>query len=450
MVRSVAILALCSVGAVWLSPVRIVIALALGLMLAAMVCDMLMTPSPRLLDVRRRMPERAGLSNDFVRVACIEAGPRVRLRDGLEIELWEECSPALEVRARTRSGESVPPAPGDPTGGSDHGTLPVSGVLELTRVYRSSRRGIEGVGDLRLRLTGPLGLVQRQARLTGELTVAVEPALLGLRNTLRLAASERWRDLGVRHVRRRGGLTEFESLRDYVPGDDVRQMDWKAFARRGRPTVREYQEEHGQELLLLVDAGRRMGATTAEGTQRGWTKLDHALDTALQIAAVALDRGDRVGVCVFDATLRAFVPPARGARQWVRLSRAVFDIEHSDRESDLEGALREVGVRQRRRAMLLILSDVADPLSVEHQRRALQVGARHHKVLFAGLDDPSLRRAAEGRGTQRAAVRAAALGLVAEREAGLRQLARSGVRVLDTLPAEAAAPLLAAWLDARR
>ncbi|MEE8467556.1 MAG: hypothetical protein V3T22_03835, partial [Planctomycetota bacterium] len=108
MVRSVAILALCSVGAVWLSPVRIVIALALGLMLVLMVCDMLMTPSPRLLDVRRRLPERAGLSNDFVRVACIEAGPRVRLRDGLEIELWEECSPALEVRARTRSGESVP------------------------------------------------------------------------------------------------------------------------------------------------------------------------------------------------------------------------------------------------------------------------------------------------------------------------------------------------------
>jgi len=450
MVRSVAILAVCSVGAVWLPQVRFVIALSLGLLLLFMVFDMLLTPSPRRLEVQRRMPERVGLSNDFERVVSIEADSQLGFKEGLELELWEECSPALEVRARTQSGQSEPPAPGDPTGGPDHGTLPRSGVLELTRVYRASRRGIEGVGDLRVRLTGPLGLVQRQVRLTGELTVAVEPALLGLSNTLRLAASERWRDLGVRHVRRRGGLTEFESLRDYVHGDDVRQVDWKAFARRGRPTVREYQEEHGQELLLLVDSGRRMGATTAEGAERGWTKLDHALDTALQIAAVALDRGDRVGVCVFDASLRAFVPPGRGARQLARLSRAVFDIQHSTLDSDLEGALREVGVRQRRRAMLLILSDVADPLSVDSQRRALQVGARHHKVLFAGLDDPSLRHAAEGRGGERTAVRAAALGLVAEREAGLRQLARSGVRVLDTLPAEAAAPLLAAWLDARR
>lgn len=460
--RAVLALVAASVAAIWLSGARVGVALADALLLALAAVDFLATPSPRRLDVRRSLPERAGLSCDFVRVARVHAGRAA----GLELELHEEFSPALEVRARSvlteraraeRFGRDAGllaglarPVPGDPSGGPDLARLPAEGPLDLRRVYRASRRGVEGVGELRLRLTGRLGLIQRQARLVGERTVAIEPPLAGLRHTLQLAASERWRDLGVRRVRRRGGLTEFESLRDYVHGDDVRLVDWKAFARRGRPTVREFQEERGQELVLLVDCGRRMGAVTEEGAERGWTKLDHALDTALQLAAVALGRGDRVGICAFDAAVRAFVPPARGARQLARLSRAVFDLAASDRESDLEWTLRELAVRQRRRALLLILSDVADPLSVEHQRRALAVGARHHRILFAGLDDPSLRRAARGEGAERPAVRAAALGLAAEREAGLRELAGAGVRVLDSLPAESAGPLLAAWLDARR
>ena len=153
---------------------------------------------------------------------------------------------------------------------------------------------------MRLRVRSPLGLVWRQGRLPGSQRIAVEPALAGLKNTLRLAASERWRDLGVRSLRRRGGMTDFESLRDYVPGDDVRFVDWKAFAHRGRPMVRQYQVERGQELILLLDCGRRMAATTAAGRTRGWTKLDYALDAALQLAAVALQEGDRAFLMVFS------------------------------------------------------------------------------------------------------------------------------------------------------
>jgi len=99
---------------------------------------------------------------------------------------------------------------------------------------------------------------------------------------------------------------------------------------------------------------------------------------------------------------------------------------------------------------VLVLSDVADPLSVDLQRKALAEGARMHRILFAALDDPALRAAAEGRLPIEAPVRAAALGLQEERRTGLRRLHGAGARVIDTLPAEAAAPLLAAWLEARR
>lgn len=418
-----------------------------GILALAVIADMLSTPSPDGLGVGRSIPPASGLSQDFQRLVRVD----VRGAGGLKLELREEFGAALEVVQRTVARDELgPPSVDDPTGGPDELRLPQSGSVDILRVYRSSVRGVQSVGHMRLRLHGRLGLILRQKRLVGMGQVSVKPPLLGLSNTLKLAASERWHDLGVRRLRRRGGLTEFESLRDYVDGDDVRLIDWKAFARRGRPTVREFQEEQGQELILVVDCGRVMGATTARGDERGWTKLDFALDTALQIAAVALQGGDRVGIAAFDSKIQRFVAPVRGSRQLARLQEAVFDLLPSGQESDLAGALQGLAVRHSRRATLLIISDVADPLSVPRQMRALATGGRQHRVIFASLDDPALRHVAEGREPERAAVRATALALAHEREVGLGRLSASGVRVLDALPAEAAAPILAAWLDARR
>jgi len=414
-------------------------------LVAAVLVDLARTPRPDRLGVARRAPARAGLSQDLeriVRISAREGGESA----GLAVEVREEFPASFEV-----VGAAVP---GDPTGGPDRCRLPPQGHVEVARVYRPHERGVHALGDLRLRVEGPWGLVQRQSRLAGSTRIEVEPPLLGLRRTLRLAASERWRDLGVRLLRRRGGLVEFESLRDYVHGDDPRLLDWKAFAKRARPIVREFREERGQELVIAFDCGRRMAATTAEGEARGWTKLDHALDAGLQIAAVALQRGDRVGCLAFDSKVRAWLPPARGSArgkgQLERIRDTVFGLVASAKESDLDRALRELGLLQRRRVLVLVLSDVADPLSLDRQRRALAVGSSRHKILFAGLDDPSIRAAAEGKLPVDAAVRAAACALIEERRESMRQLHGAGVRVLDTLPAEAAAPLLAAWLEARR
>ena len=430
-----------------------VVALAADAVLfAGFVADALATPRPATLTVDRVCPERAGLEQEFERVVTIEPGRGA----GLELELREEFAPVFEVVARdVGEAELAPPLLDDPTGGPDRTRLAPDAATRLVRRYRSSVRGVHTLGDLRLRVRGPLGLLWRQSRLSGEQQIAIEPALLGLARTLRLAASERWQDLGVRRLRRRGGLTEFESLRDYVHGDDPRFVDWKAFARHGRPFTREYQEERGQELILLVDTGRRMAATTSAGAERGWTKLDHALDAALQLAAVALDAGDRVAIGTIGARLERFVAPARGRRHFARLRNAVFDAAPSGRESDLGRALRELAVLHRRRAMLVIVTDIADPLSIPAQRRALQSGSRRHKLVLAALDDPSLRVASSGvdpeTGTPvRAAVRAEALALSHERATACAELAGSGARILDALPAEAAGPLLAAWLDARR
>lgn len=433
------------------------------------VVDWARTPLPSRLDPRRKLPARIGLGVPFTRTLRLDVDHEPRAR-GLGVEIDERFSPALAVLERSFAPRTAsdpngvvplaPPAADDPGGGPDVARLPARGKLDLRRVYVSSLRGVHGVSDLRLRITSPWGLVQRSGRLVLDQTIEVEPALLKLGNSLKLAASERWRDLGVRMIRRRGGMTEFESLREHVIGDDVRIVDWKAFARRGRPIVRQYQEERGQELILLVDCGRRMAATTSEalpktrgtrvGVSAGATKLDHALDAALEIAAVALQEGDRVGIMAFDSAPRVWVPPTRGRAHFGVLRRRVFALEARSDESDLSRALRELSTRHRRRALVLILSDVADPLSVERQREALRAGSRRHRVVFAGLDDPMLRAVVDGRSDADASLRAASFELLEERRAGLRRLASAGARTLDALPAEAAAPLIAAWFDERR
>lgn len=432
----------------WAEAARLLVWSLDGLLAIVVVVDFLRTPAPRRALVDRSVPERVGLSRSFERAIVVEH-PRGA---GLALSLSEELPAAFEV---------APPAPAQPGAAEDeeHARFDEHGRARFERRYRSRRRGVFELGAVRLRIASPWGLLEREARLEGRQPVAVEPALLDLGKTLALAASDRWMDLGVRRMRRRGGERDFESLREYVPGDDVRRLDWKAFARRGKPMVRQYQVERGQELLLLVDCGRRMRATVAQdagrdaGAAAGWTKLDWALDAALQIAAVALSKGDRVGAAAFESGLLAYVAPARGARQLSRLSERLFGLQPSVVEGDLARALRELAVRHRRSATVLVLSDVADPLSTEPQKEALATASRRHRVVFAALDDPDLRAAADGRPVGErpvpAAVRAVALEHVEERARSLDQLRASGARVLAALPSEAAGPLLAAWLEER-
>lgn len=434
------VLLVLAAGAAFVPGLRVAVLVGDVLLSCAFVLDGWRAGDPARLRLRRMAPERVRLSQAFERTLEL-AGARA----GLAVTAFED-HPATFAALSDATEVALAP------GASEQGLFDAEGRVAFVRRYRADLRGRFAFGAVRVRVRGPLGLLERQARFSGELELAVEPALLRLSETLRLSASERWQDLGVRTLRRRGGLSEFESLREYVPGDEVRRIDWKAFARRAKPMVRSYQVERGQELILLVDCGRRMRAPGGAGTHAAWSKLDWALDAALELAAVALQKGDRVGAAAFERELVAYVPPAKGARALARLSQALFPLQPSERDGDLARALRELSVRHRRRATVLVISDVADPLSLGEQRAALADGSRHHRLVFAALDDPELRRAAEGagEGARDAALRATALELVAERARSLRTLAASGARVLDALPAEAAAPMLAAWLDERR
>ena len=435
-------------------------------------------PGPRALVVHREVPRRVGLDLVFRERVTLDLAAAPDDRDPVEalgrlsVEVHGDMPPSLvavelavgdDGEVTERDLPELERARGHRLTAADARLVDATGApvdraaregdlwrLTLDRSWRARRRGLVQLGSLAVLPSGPAGLARRREVLAADEPLRVESALLGRSRTLELVASERGQDLGLKRLRRRrGGQTEFESLRDYVTGDEPRSIDWKAFARRGKPTVRQYEPERGQELVLLVDCGRRMAAPVDVPGIPRWSKLDHALDAGLQLAAAVLSQGDRVGLLAFDGRPRAWVAPARSGAQFERLKQASFALQPSTDEADLGAALAELSARHRRAALVLVLSDLADPAHVDEQARALARAGRH-RIQFGAFGDPDLERAAEDPTPERTALRAAALAAGAERTAGLAAIRARRVQALDLPASAAAAPLLAAWFAERR
>jgi uncharacterized protein (DUF58 family) len=251
--------------------------------------------------------------------------------------------------------------------------------------------------------------------------------------------------LGVRPARDRGTGMEFESLRDYVIGDDVRRIDWAATARRGRPVTRLYQHERNRTVLIALDASRLMASMVD-----GRTKLDHAVDAALALAYGAMAAGDRVGMLVFDDDVRAILepPPSRHLGPFVELLRAV---KPRLVEADFGALARHLAAGRRRRALVIVLGDFVDADDAALVE-PLTVVVRRHRVLFVAIRDrlyASLTPAADDDGI--APYRRLVLDeLLADRETTLARLRRAGLETLDVPPERITAPVLNAYLAMRR
>jgi uncharacterized protein (DUF58 family) len=257
----------------------------------------------------------------------------------------------------------------------------------------------------------------------------------------------RFRDPGLRTRGPLGLGTDFESIRDYLPDDDVRQINWLATARVGRPMSNSYRIEQDRELVCLLDAGRLMGAPAGgEGVPR--TRLDAAVDAATAVALVADQLGDRVGAIAFDAQLQRVVRPRhRGAEAVVR---ALYDIQPRGVDADYAAAFQ--AVVSGKRALVLVFSDLLDEAAARPLLDGLPVLARRHHVVVASATDPDLREALtrEPRDELDVYAAAAALDVLAARERAAAQLRRVGADVLEAPPDRLSAACVAAYLRAKR
>jgi len=337
----------------------------------------------------------------------------------------------------------APPPSFDATGHRRAVVLPARGETEIAYEAVPRARGAARFGDLHVRARGPLGLAARQFRIALTREVRVYPDLRGLGRIAGPGAPGpgRARLRGLREGR------EFSSLRPYLPGDDLRSVDWKATARRGAPIVREWQPERNQTVWLLLDCGRHLSARLRDGR----TKLDHAVDAALALARAAASRGDRTGAVLFAAEVERVVLPGSGRLQLGPLAEALHVADSRIEESDYAAAFDAVEARQRRRALVVAFTDLADPdTSGLLLARAGRMRARH-LVVVAAVADSEVADAARARPRDAADayVRAAAERILAEREAAARRLAASGVRVLSVGARDLAAAVLGRYREVK-
>ncbi len=290
------------------------------------------------------------------------------------------------------------------------------------------RRGDYQFGNITLRWLGPLGLVMRQGGVQAAGPVKVYPNLLDVRMYDLLLRKNRLQEIGLRTTRMFGEGTEFERLREYLPDDDYRRINWKATARRGRPVTVQYQTERSQTVIAVLDTGRMMQTPVAD-----IAKLDYAVNAVLFLGYVATGKGDRVGVMSFADDIGHYLAPRQGRGQFYRMLEVLYGVDAQQVEPNYRKALTYLAVKQRRRALVVIFTDLSSGASMDALVAQVSLLARSSLPLVVTISDPDVHAAAkqEPHDSLAAYQRATAAQILDERRLILDTLRKRGVLTLD-------------------
>jgi len=396
-----------------------------GALLAVAVLDWVLASDPAAVAIERNAPgvvplgERAAVSWEATN--STSRSLRISLADALAPSLG--ASPGRRVRV----------------------TVPGNARATATVDIRPTRRGRFLLDSLVVRVEGPLGLAARQdrSRKATPATIRVYPPF-GSRDEAELRINRaRILEVGLRSAQGRGGGTEFDAMREYGSDDEFRRIDWSATARAGKPIVRTYRAERNQTVLCLLDLGRVMAGRVANVP-----RVEHAMDAVMMLTSVSTRLGDRAGMVAFDREVRAVVPPSHARAQLGRVTEAMYELEPQLVESDYRGAFIETIGRFRRRAMLVILTELAEAAIGETLLPALPLVSRDHLVVVAGVQDPEVVRLATSIPDEpaEAYAKASAIAALEERRRIVARLRGMGVTVVDAPPGRLAPDLADAYL----
>lgn len=322
--------------------------------------------------------------------------------------------------------------------------VPAHSRIEVHYRIVPRRRGVVRFAPAELRVRTLHGSFEWIRRIGSEETLHVYPNFAAVSRYAWLAGDRRLADIGIKSVAQRGAGTDFKQLADYRAGDAIRHIDWKATLKHRRPIVRQFQDERDQCVLFLLDCGRRMRADEGAPSRHG-SHFDEALNALMLLAYVALKEGDEVGAMTFGtdpADARRFAP-RKGAATLNALMASLYDVQPQATHSDYLLAARDLMQAQRKRALVVVLTNFRDEDSAE-LGPALKLLRSRHLVLLASLRERALRELAEQPlATQQQAVEVAGAHLFAQarRDAFQRLAGRDGL-LIDVEPAELAVELV--------
>ncbi|MEU6997093.1 DUF58 domain-containing protein [Nonomuraea sp. NPDC046570] len=425
-----------------------------GLVAALGVVVVLLAPQPGLAVAGVCLLLAAAIALDLFLAGAVRpltfqrSGDRlVRLGQAATIELVVENPGSRRVRGVLRDAWA-PSAGATPR--EQPVDVPAGERRRLVMTLSPSRRGDRESVGVTVRSVGPLGLAARQGGHSVPWTLRVLPPFLSRKHLpSRLA---RLRELEGRHPALvRGQGTEFDSLREYVVGDDVRSIDWRATARRHDVVVRTWRPERDRRVLIVLDTGRtsagRVGAASGSAAMPEWPRLDWSMDAALLLAALAARAGDRVDFLAYDRAVRAWVAGASRTELLSALVNVMAPIEAELIEADSSGMVAAVLSRAKRRCLVVLLTDLNSSALEEGLMPVLPQLSARHLVLVAGVTDPLVEAMAAARDTTEQVYDAASAEQTrADRKRITARLRRHGVEVVDAPPEDLAPALADAYL----
>ena len=320
-------------------------------------------------------------------------------------------------------------------------------VMQADFALRPERRGTIRIVAAHLRWRGPLGLLWNEHVAHAVRDVRVSPDFTSARRQALRVLGRRDYRAGLKVERYIGDGSEFESLREFVPGMDRRAVDWKASARHRVLLAREYQAERNHDVMLCVDSGRLMGEPL-----EGIPRLDHAIRAALSLAQVSLATGDRVGTFTFAERPGTVSLPRAGIQSMQPIQQRMVEVDYSSSEPNTTWALTELSRRLRRRTLIVLFTDFVDSISAALMMPAVHRLSRRHVVLFVTLRDPLLNQLAAAKPASDEDLHRAALAsdLIQERELVLESLRVDGAQIIATHANELGPALIDHYLHVKR
>ena len=402
----------------------------LGAAVLLLGIDFVLGLPKRRLTIATSLPEQLFIGEPGVARLAITA----RWRRPASLEIWPELDDDLAPQPPL-TAVLRPPAEKGPS------TL----AVELPLVPR--RRGDHGIRMLHVRWTGPIGLIERRVPMVINAKVSVVPNIGAVRAIALRMFADRSFMAGLKVERYLGDGTEFESLREYVPGLDHRAIDWKSSARHRKLLCTEFRAERNHQVVMAVDAGQLMAEPVA-----GIPKLDHAINAAILLAWFCLRTGDRVGLLGFDEKVRTWAEPQGGMHTFARLQALSAEIDYRRVETNFTLTLADLSTRLKRRSLVVLFTDFLDTVTAELMIENVTRLARRHLVLFVAVKDPSLdaRALAAPRTLDTLHEAVVASDFSRERNVVLERLRRAGAHCIDATPGEFSMQLVNRYIEIKR
>lgn len=375
------------------------------------------------LEIQRKLPVRLSLGDDNPVLVSIRSDFPMKI----SFEVIEELPLQFQKRDFLVKGQLLP--------GESY---------QLDYLLKPLTRGEYNFGYTNVYVSSILGFIQQRIKGSEQETVAVYPSFLSMRKLELMAISNRLEDVGVKRIRKVGLHSEFDQIREYVPGDDSRTLNWKATARRATLMVNQYQDERSQQVISLIDMGRVM-----EMPFNGMSLLDYAINASLIISNTAMFKHDRAGLITFSDQIHSLVPPDRKGGHLQRILEVLYKQETDFNESSYEKLYATVSFKIRQRSLLILYTNFEGIPSMRRQLPYLKKLASKHLLLVVFFENTEVQQLAgeRSRSLEEAYVHNIARKFVHDKKLMVREMKRAGIMDLLTPPESLSVNLINKYLE---